>query len=426
MIKSFYDVTEYNIVGDGITDNTKAFKDLAEKVGADGGGTIYLPTGNYVTGSICLESNTTLFISPGATILGSEKKENYLSLKDKNLGDYGENFNLGLVGAVNAENITITGGGTIDGRGYNWWHDPENQNRPRAVQPIKCNKVIIRDIKIINSAMWTVHPLCCNNVTVDAITIKNPSDSPNTDGINPESCQNVHISNCYVDVGDDCVTIKAGTEEEAFKKSMPCENITITNCTMLNGHGGVVIGSEMSGGVRNVVVNNCIFNGTDRGVRIKTRRLRGGSLEDMMFSNIIMDNVWVPICVNEYYFCNCDRSNEFLFSDDKKEVTEKTPVIKNININNMSAKNTCVSAVYMKGLPELPISNITLSNVSIDMKENEISGTQIPILAPDVPKTKAEGIYIENAKDCVLNNVVVTNQKGKDITLVNCESIEIK
>ena len=195
---------------------------------------------------------------------------------------------------------------------------------------------------------------------------------------------------------------------------------------MLNGHGGVVIGSEMSGGVRNVVVNNCVFNGTDRGVRIKTRRLRGGCLEDMMFSNIIMDKVWVPVCINEYYFCNCDRSDEFLFSEEAKPVTDKTPVIKNINISNISAKNACVSAIYMKGLPELPISGITLSNISIDMKENEISGTQIPILAPNIPQTKAEGIYIENAKDCVLNNVTVTNQNGKDITLVNCENIELK
>ena len=216
-----------------------------------------------------------------------------------------------------------------------------------------------------------------------------------------------------------------GTEEENFKKSMPCENITVTNCTMLNGHGGVVIGSEMSGGVRNVVVNNCVFNGTDRGVRIKTRRLRGGCLEDMMFSNIIMDIVWVPVCINEYYFCNCDRSDEFLFSEEAKPVTEKTPVIKNINISNISAKNACVSAIYMKGLPELPISGITLSNVSIDMKENEISGTQIPILAPNIPQTNAEGIYIENAKDCTLNNVTVTNQNGKDITLVNCEHINV-
>jgi len=426
MINSFYDVTTFGIIPDGITDNTKNFHKLTQKVGAKGGGIIYLPTGNYVTGSICLESNTTLFISPGAVILGSEKKENYLDLSDKNLGDYGNNFTLGLVGAVNAQNITITGGGTIDGRGFNWWHDPENQNRPRAVQPINCKNVTIRDIKIINSAMWTVHPLCCNNVTIDSVTIKNPWDSPNTDGINPESCQNVHISNCYVDVGDDCVTLKSGTEEEFFKKSMPCENITITNCTMLNGHGGVVIGSEMSGGIKNVVVSNCVFNGTDRGIRIKTRRLRGGTLEDMMFSNIIMDNVWVPICINEFYFCNCDRSDKFLFSDDKMEVTDKAPVIKNISISNISAKNACVSAIYIKGLPELPVSNITLSNVSIDMKQNEISGTQIPILAPNIPMTNAEGIYIENAKDCILNNVTVMNQNGKDIILKNCTDVKIK
>jgi len=146
----------------------------------------------------------------------------------------------------------------------------------------------------------------------------------------------------------------------------------------------------------------------------------------MMFSNIIMDNVWVPICINEFYFCNCDRSDKFLFSDDKMEVTDKAPVIKNISISNISAKNACVSAIYIKGLPELPVSNITLSNVSIDMKQNEISGTQIPILAPNIPMTNAEGIYIENAKDCILNNVTVMNQNGKDIILKNCTDVKIK
>ena len=150
--------------------------------------------------------------------------------------------------------------------------------RPPFIQPVRCKKVKIEGVKIVNSPFWTVNPEFCDNVTIKGITINNVP-SPNTDGINPESCRNVHISDCHISVGDDCITIKSGRDAQARRLGVPCENITITNCTMLSGHGGVVIGSEMSGSVRKVTISNCVFDGTDRGIRIKSTRGRGGVVE---------------------------------------------------------------------------------------------------------------------------------------------------
>ena len=156
------------------------------------------------------------------------------------------------------------------------------------IELLRCTNVRLEGITCRNSASWTVHPLVCDNVTVDGITIANPPDSPNTDGINPEACSNVRIANCHIDVGDDCITIKSGKEHEPFRSSRPCENITVTGCTMLHGHGGVVIGSETAGGVRHVAIANCVFDGTDRGIRIKTCRGRGSAVEHVSVSNVVM------------------------------------------------------------------------------------------------------------------------------------------
>ena len=152
--------------------------------------------------------------------------------------------------------------------------------------------------------MWTLVPTACDNVTISRITLRNPADSPNTDGINPDSCSNVHIDNCHIDVGDDCITIKAGSEEQPRSMLLPCQNLTITNCTMLHGHGGVVMGSETSGTIRNVAISNCVFSGTDRGIRLKSRRGRGGGIEDLRVDNIIMDEVLCAVTANLFYGCD--------------------------------------------------------------------------------------------------------------------------
>src|SRR5690606_26462533 len=289
-----------------------------------GGGTVYFPAGKYLTGPIHLKSNITIFIDAGAELHFSDNFDHYLPMVPSRWeGTEVINFSP-LFYAKDVENIAIVGRGLIDGHGKNWWRLSEvevkklteDSNwekefkrlnpsvlapdlpgwiergflRPPFIQFMNCKNVQIKDIKIQNSPFWTINPQYCDNVTVDGITIDNPP-SPNTDGINPESCRNVRIANSHISVGDDCSTIKSGKDRSGRKVNIPAENYTITNCTMLRGHGGVVIGSEMSGGVKNIAITNCIFDGTDRGIRIKSARGRGGVVEDIRVSNIIMRNI---------------------------------------------------------------------------------------------------------------------------------------
>jgi len=229
--------------------------------------------------------------------------------------------------------------------------------RPPFIQPIRCKNVRIQGVTIVNSPFWTINPEFCENVTVDGITIANPL-SPNTDGINPESCRYVHIANCHISVGDDCITLKSGRDLQARKLGFPDENITITNCTMLAGHGGVVIGSEMSGGVRKVVISNCVFDGTDRGIRIKSTRGRGGVVEDIQINNIVMKDIKEEAIILDMLYTK-------MISE---PLSERTPIFRNINISNMTGNNVLIP-IKIRGLEESPITDITLSNINITAKQ---------------------------------------------------------
>ncbi len=285
--------------------------------------------------------------------------------------------------AYKAENITIRGRGLINGHGKKWWDfvegykkdqprskwqymfDSLNKNillpddprqmkrgflRPPFIQPMYCKNVLIEGITIINSPFWTVNPEFCENVTITGVTINNPP-SPNTDGINPESCKYVHISDCHISVGDDCITIKSGKDIPGRTKAAPAQNYTITNCTMLSGHGGVVIGSEMSGGVKNIVISNCIFDGTDRGIRIKTTRGRGGIVEDIRVDNIIMKNIRDQAFVMDMEYSRTE----------KEPVSERTPQFRNIRISNVTAYTK--EAAFINGLEEMSVEDISFNDI---------------------------------------------------------------
>ena len=425
-VMAIYDVTRYGVYNDGVTNNTKAIADVVAMAEANGGGTIYFPAGTYVSGSIELKSNMTLYLESGALILGSEDKADYPMITEKIVEGYTREGHAGMIYALRAENVTVEGRGTIDGRGYNWWPDKANQHRPRMFQPILCDNVRLAGITIKNSPMWTVHPVCCKNVTIDGITIRNPWDSPNTDGINPESCSGVHISNCTVDVGDDCLTLKSGTEDDLLQKQYPCENIVVTNCAMLNGHGGVVIGSEMSGGVKNVTISNCVFNGTDRGIRIKTRRKRGGCVEDILINNIMMTNVFAPITVNGYYQCGgTDPDDMSLFSLEKLPVSDDTPVMKNIIISNVRATKATASAGFIYGIPESPVEGLRISNYSVEMVESETEIKDKPIMAWHIKKTAGTGLYCCFCKDVVFDNVSIKVLNGSAVKVEESEDIRL-
>ena len=225
--------------------------------------------------------------------------------------------------------------------------------RPPFIQPIRCKNVKIQGIKIINSPFWTINPEFCENLLIDGVTINNPL-SPNTDGINPESCRYVHISNCHISVGDDCITLKSGRDLQARNLGHPNENITITNCTMLAGHGGVVIGSEMSAGVKKVTISNCVFDGTDRGIRIKSTRGRGGVVEDIQVDNIVMRNIEQEAIVMDLAYSKMPA----------EPLSDRTPIFRNINISNMTATDVLIP-IRINGLEESPISDVTISNVNI-------------------------------------------------------------
>ncbi len=416
-----YNVTDFGVIGDGITNNTAAMRALTKSL--DGkGGTIYFPVGKYVCGSIFLYDDMTLLLDGGATILGSQCFDDFPFIS---LEGFTRGTRHGLISAVNARNIRIKGG-RIDGRGKFFWDNMESDyERPRTINPILCRDVSISDVIIENSPCWTVHPLMCENVSIHGVTIYNPYDSPNTDGINPESCKNVRITDCHIDVGDDCITIKAGTELDPLMQARPCENIVIQGCTMAHGHGGVVIGSEMSGGVKNLTVANCVFQNTERGIRVKTRRKRGGYVKNASFTNILMENVGAVITMNGYYCCVCGEypfPKEFLFDERPQPVDELTPSFSDIRISGITARGVTGVGIYLYGLPESPIADVSISDVSMEIVG--CKGGFPPVAAFNREKCNGEGIFIENAKDVSMQGISL-KCTGERISLKNATNVAL-
>jgi polygalacturonase len=399
-----YDVRQFGAAGDGKTKETAAIAKAIDACAKAGGGTVQFPAGKYLTGAITLRSNVTLRIDTGATILGSQDPRDY-PLRDSPWGD-GRKEISSLIYGADLENVAITGGGIIDGQGEIWWkrqwfakekkgHPPAKtpadfeeakkvaNGRPHLIKILRSKYVTIDGLRLTNSPSWTVNPVFCEFVTVHGVSIFNPVPSPNTDGINPESCRNVHISDCTIDVGDDCITLKSGTDEIGRKMGRPTENVTITNCTMLKGHGGVVIGSEMSGGVRNVSISNCVFQGTDKGLRIKSQRGRGGVVEGIAMSNVVMQDVPEAFTITMFY-AGADTPEETY------PVNEGTPRFRDILINNVTARGS-KTAGQITGLREMDIASITFSNVRIQAQK---------------------GFTCHHAKDVWLNNVLIEPAQG--------------
>ncbi|MBM3128472.1 MAG: glycoside hydrolase family 28 protein [Chloroflexi bacterium] len=408
-----FNIRDYGARGDGATLDTRALQSAIDAAAQTGGGTILVPAGQYVTGSIFLRDNTTLYLDAGAVLLGSENAADYPIVTARWEG-VTQDTHAPLIAAENARNIALVGRGTIDGRGAIWWQKHRAKTldapRPRLISFSSCSNVLIEGVTLINSPAWTINPVRCENVTVNQVTIINPPDSPNTDGINPDSSRNVHISNCHVDVGDDCVTIKSGIETESPGLRVPCENITVTNCTMVHGHGGVVIGSEMSGGVRNVVISNCVFVGTDRGIRIKSRRGRGGFVEDVRVTNVVMREVLCPFTINLYYHIN-KRGDKIVSDKNARLVDEGTPRVRHIHLSHITARDAKIAAGFVYGLPEMPIEDLTLDDVSITMARDAPAG--YADMADDIPEQRAAGFFARNVRGLRLRDVEIADQIGE-------------
>lgn len=400
-----FDVRDYGAAGDGVRKETAAIQKAVDACAKAGGGTVLVPAGRYLTGAIDLRSNCALDIDGGARVLASPDPKDY-PLRDSPWNDGRKEISALLYGD-GVENVAVRGRGTVDGQGQVWWkrqrlanpkkNDPKPttpaemaeakavaNGRPHLIKIVRSKHVLIDGITLVNSPSWTVNPVLCEFVRVNGITILNPVPSPNTDGINPEACRNVHISNSVIDAGDDCVTLKSGKDELGRRMGRPDENISITNCTMLRGHGGVVIGSEMSGGVRNVTVSNCVFQGTQRGIRIKSQRGRGGVVEGVTVSNIVMQDVGEAFSITMFYQ-GSDKP------DDSYPVNEGTPRFRDIHLSNITARGS-KTAGQITGLKEMLIEGITFSHVRIQAQKGFVCRDTKNIAFDDVVISTPEGV----------------------------------
>jgi Glycosyl hydrolases family 28/Secretion system C-terminal sorting domain len=384
-----------DFVGDGKTDNTKAIQAAVDSCYGAGGGIVEFSAGTFLTGPITLKSNVTLEVDSSATLLGTTyTKAYYPAGYDTTLPP--PSSLQPLITSNNAANITITGRGTIDGNGQPWWTSYNAAKagggtlpaRPRLIQLNHSQNIVIDSVTLQNSPQFHVSLEYCWYVRVTDVTILAPSNSPNTDGIDPATCHFVYISHCRIDNGDDDIAVKSG-KYDATDPNAGCSNIWISDCTFLHGHG-VSVGSETSGGVDSMYVDSCSFTGTSNGLRIKSYRGNGGEVRDVTYSNITMQNVSNPIWISGYY---PDIPSE---SDPAQAVSSTTPYYHNIDIINLTSTGSPTAGLIV-GLPEKPLENISLRNVSM------ASGT---------------GLEIRNAA-VDTTNTVVTASSGPGFIMQN-------
>ena len=453
-------VEKFGGVGDGITLNTNAFAKAMDALAAKGGGTLIVPKGIWFTGPSVFRSNINMHLEKGAVILFSP---------DFNLYPIVETIFEGLdtrrcqspISGRNLVNVAITGQGSINGYGEAWrplkknkvtasqwkkmigaggvvknndtWYPSESsfkgsqisdmnvprQNlteqewleikdflRPVMVSFIECKNVYLQGVLFENSPSWNLHPLMCENVILDGLFVRNPGYSQNGDGLDLESCRNSIIVNCTFDVGDDGICIKSGKDEPGRRRARPTENVIVDNCKVFQGHGGFVVGSEMSGGVRNISVKNCQFLGTDVGLRFKSTRGRGGVVENIYISDIYMFNIETESFLFDLYYGGKSavetlEDGDVTPTEEKLlPVTEETPVFRNIFVKNLVSRNAR-RAMLFNGLPEMKINNIQIEDINI---------------------TAQYGAELSNSKDIVFKNVHIVPQNGSALILKDVEN----
>ena len=394
---------------------TEAIQKAIDAANRQGGGRVVVPAGEYLTASIVMRSNVELHLEAGSVLRFVDDFDAY-PIIDTRWEGYEQDSYRPLIYAKDEENVAVTGFGTLEGQGKKWWTEFRAKRmtvaRPCFVCFEDCSRVRLEGFRVMNSPAWTIHPLRCENVLIQGLTVINPADSPNTDGINPESCRNVRIVGCHIDVGDDCIAIKAGTEDA--RESVPCENITVTGCTMVHGHGGVVLGSEMSGSIRRVAISGCVFDGTDRGIRIKTRRGRGGSVEDVSVTGIVMNDVLCPLVVNLMYFCGKGGKEPIVSDQNPQPVDETTPHVRRIRMADIVVTGAKSAAACLFGLPEAPLEDISIVNTQILLTESEPA---VPVMNAVTSAVTCAGLTAEHVRGLHLTDLRITGAKGEEIVL---------
>ncbi|THV21008.1 glycoside hydrolase family 28 protein [Peteryoungia ipomoeae] len=377
------------------------------------GGTLRLPAGIWTASPVALKSDITFHLAEGAVLRAPSSREGWpiMPARDADgrlLGSW-EGLPAACyaagIHAVGARNLTIEGQGIIDGSGSagDWWSWPketrDGARRPRGLHLVRCDNICLFGFTIRNAPSWTIHPHGCEGLTAVGLHILAPHDSPNTDGFNPESCRNVLIAGTHFSVGDDCIAIKAGKRgaEGEAEHLAETRGIAVRHCLMERGHGGVVIGSEMSGGVHDVMVEDCDMIGTDRGLRVKTRRGRGGAIGAIFMRRVLLDGVETAISVNAHYHCDADGHADWVQSRVPRTFDAGTPIISDITVDDVEIRDLAHAAGVFLGLPEAPLRNIAISRLRIVSHAEEAEATP-PIMADHVRPMRHERILAEHAE----------------------------
>ncbi|UPM44291.1 glycoside hydrolase family 28 protein [Halocatena salina] len=436
-----FDIREYGATGNGDDPETDAIQTALDAC-AEAGGTVYVPSETYVTGPLRVGDDTTLYLSPGATLRFVGDYDTFPTIESRWEGWDQVGFHPCLF-VEDAQNVSITGRGTIDGNGAYWWsfYETPMSERPEGLQerlaeferrnekgddvssfthrPPLCQiahseNVTVSGVTLCNSPFWNTHVVYSENVTLHDVTVKNPADAPNGDGIDIDSSQCVRISDTYINAGDDAICIKSGKNAEGRAVGEPASEITVTNCTVESGHGGVVIGSEMSGDVRDVVVSNCTFTDTDRGVRIKTQRDRGGVVEDLRFDTILMRRVACPFVINGYYFTPLD--------SDPQPITEGTPMVRNVSFRSITARNV-ETAGFLAGLPEQHFEGISFADVRIDATR-DLDATELDPAMADGYEQR-HGLFCTSIEDVAFRDVQIQTADGPAMRFEETDDVRI-
>ncbi|RAJ33041.1 glycoside hydrolase family 28 protein [Pedobacter cryoconitis] len=458
-------IVKYGAVNDGVTLNTIQINKAIAASSKMGGGVVVIPEGMWLTGPIELKSNVNLHLKKNALLQFTKDLTQY-KLVEGNWEGVAQMRNQSPIWANDQENIAITGYGIIDGAGDVWrmvkkdkltesqwkariasgglvneekkiWYPSEktfkgaSMKDPGLITPAKtaefydsikdflrpnllvlnnCRQILLEGVTFQNSPAWNLHPLMCNDLTIRNVYVKNPWYAQNGDGIDVESCKNVLIEGSTFDVGDDGICIKSGRDAAGRKRGIPTENVVIRNSTVYHAHGGFVIGSEMSGGAKNIYITDCTFIGTDIGLRFKTTRGRGGVVEGIYARNINMKDIVGEAILFDMYYAAVD---PIVLSGEKREapkikllpVTEETPVFRDFHISNIVCDGAS-KAIFIRGLPELSISDIYFDHLTIKSKE---------------------GIDLQEAKNIQLNDIkLITGQSKPSIRVQNGNNVSFK
>ena len=411
-----FDITTFGAAGDGRTSCTEAIRKAVAACSSAGGGRVIVPDGRFLTGAIRLESNVNLHLSDKATLAFTDDVKQYPIVFTRWEGVELMNFSP-FIYAFEADNLAITGRGTLDGQAdeRHWWHwrlpsagnpgrdrtartrlidmqakgvpvaqrvfGEQDYLRPNFIQPYRSRNVLIEGVTVVNSPMWEIHPVLCQNVTVRHVSVR--SHGPNNDGCNPESSRDVLIEGCTFDTGDDCIALKSGRNDDGRRINVPVENVVIRDCEMKDGHGGVVIGSEISGGARNIFAEKCRMDSPqlDRALRIKTNSVRGGVIEGVYMRDVTVGQVAEALVTINFFY-------------EEGEGGKHLPLVRDVDVRNVTSRKS-QHALLLRGFANAPISGVVIQDCTFNGVEK-----------PDV---------LENVTGVELRNVRVNGRLRNEV-----------